>query len=1859
LAVTSVTGPAIGVPGQDATITYIVKNTLNFPTSASQWVDSVYLSLGDTVTRSARLVERVPHDGVVAGNSSYTERLTTPLPGVVPGNYHVIVVADSEGDVPDVNRANNTLASTSLVSMSMPPLPLGSPTSGTIDNGQDEFFQVNLPAGPVYHITADFAAAGGGELFVRYQDVPDSTTFDQVAFDPTQQDEQLVLNGTQAGTYYIWVHGREGSAGGKPFTITAQELAFQVLSVSPDHGSNTGPVTLTVQGSQFSPGTVVSLVGADGKSHKALSVLCKDNTTLFATFDLTGLALGSYAVQVQDSGQTVTGPEPFTVNTQPAGSVSFSLSCSAFTNNNTPGNITIDYANAGNTDVPAPLMILSGAASFQLPGETTPVSESVELLGINQGGPAGTLPPGYHGTITLSFLPDDRRSHKVTNFTLSTIPSADTPFDWSSVESDLQPPDVGSDAWAAIYQNFTAAVGTTLGQYQQALDNDATYLSQLGEYTVDVSRLLSFELQKADNFGAISQRYTLGAFGRGWPDPTDVKLTTDAAGNVTIAYSGRVRSFFVQPDGSYQGVPGDAATLTKETDSTYQLRETDGTMTAFHADGTLAYTEDTNGNKITANYTSGQLTSFVDSTGDTVSFTYNNQGRITQVTDPVGRATTYTYDPTGQYLLSVADATGTTSYAYVPGQGAPGSFGLASITYPDGSQTLFAYDARGRLTQQEADQGGDEKVTYSYDGEGGISVTDAGGGTSTYFVNEFEQVGAYEDPLGHFTHFTYDANHNLIKETDPDGITSTFTTDARGNPTRLVDPAGNQLSTTYDPTLSRLTSLTDPNGNTTQYSHDANGNLLAITYPDSSQEQFTYDPMGNLTESVDRNGTAIGYKYDTHNLLTEEDFADGSKITYTYDDHRNLLTATNSVGTTKFQYDSADRLIRVTYPNNMYLKFTYDPATGQRTQMVDQTGFTVNYQYDAVGRLSGLTDGKGNLIVNYTYDAAGRLSRKDMGNGTYTKYGYDLAGDLTSIVNYKPDNSALSQYVYAYEDRGDPISVTTLAGTTTYGYDATGQLTSVALPGGRTITYQYDAAGNRVAVTDSGVTTSYTTNDLNEYTQVGSTKYTYDKDGNLISQTGASGTTNYTYNALGQLVSVVSPMGTRTYQYDALGNRIAATQAGQQMLYLIDPTGIAKVVGTFGGSASVIEHYTQGLGLTSQISATGAAVYYNFDLTGNSTELTGPGGAVLNTYSYLPFGEQLRATGSTPNPFTYVGQFGVRTDGDGEFFMGSRTYDQFNGRFVQPDPIGVAGDVNLYRYAQNAPIDGIDPTGLQVIFAPGIRNVLGPTTEGQGHATSSSSSSPLNGILTVAGGLLEVGGGVALAGGTSGLGIAAGVFLIDHGLATIGFGIAQAISPSSDIPGGPFEAVLSENPQSREVGKTLDFATGLLAPDPARKAGIVASKLLTAKGVGDVISQPFYDLVKGYYDSRYARDRQDALGPLGNPILGPRTRELLKQKMKGTQNSTSRHLVNGDPNSLTGPAGFGTGGYITPTQTLPYTITFANEPTADIPVQQVVVTDQLDKNLDWTTFQVGDFSISGTTYHVPANTGSYSTRLDLTSTLGIYLDVSAGINLTTGLVTWTFSSVDPKTGDLPADIFTGFLPPDKTAPQGEAFVPYTVRPRAADTTGTPIRAQATVVFDTNAPINTPTVTNTIDAGPPTSSVNPLPAVTNASSFPVSWSGADPGGPGITAYDVYVSVDGGPFTPWLTGTAAASAVYTGAFGHSYAFYSVATDPLGFRQPTPPGAQASTLLQPPPPALPEPPHPVSIILRTRRIHKHRVLVAEVQFSDGLPPRDVVAPFQKPAFGGIQAVLKDLDGDGIFDSLLFTAHKGKRMVSRSLPV
>ncbi|MBV9123757.1 MAG: hypothetical protein JO112_10405, partial [Planctomycetes bacterium] len=308
----------------------------------------------------------------------------------------------------------------------------------------------------------------------------------------------------------------------------------------------------------------------------------------------------------------------------------------------------------------------------------------------------------------------------------------------------------------------------------------------------------------------------------------------------------------------------------------------------------------------------------------------------------------------------------------------------------------------------------------------------------------------------------------------------------------------------------------------------------------------------------------------------------------------------------------------------------------------------------------------------------------------------------------------------------------------------------------------------------------------------------------------------------------------------------------------------------------------------------------------------------------------------------------------------------------------------------------------------------------------------------------------------------------------------------------------------------------------------------------------------------------------------PVTDQVGDKQQQDPPTDTSRGIDVGslDPNDIIGPAGFGASHFLAPDQALSYQIDFQNLPTATAPAQTVVVTEQLGPALDPGSFQLGDIQIGGRTVSVPPGRSSFQTRVDATATVGVFVDVTAGINLRNGLVTWTFTSIDPATLDVPTgNPLEGFLPPDTNPPLGEGIVTYTVKPKATDTTGTVINAQATVVFDTNAPINTKAIFNTIDAGAPTSSVQPLPATTTNPTFTVSWSGQDdPNGSGIATFDVYASDNGGPFTPFQQRTTATSATFTGQVGHTYGFFSVATDNVGNIQPTPTAAQASIQVVP---------------------------------------------------------------------------------------
>ena len=145
-------------------------------------------------------------------------------------------------------------------------------------------------------------------------------------------------------------------------------------------------------------------------------------------------------------------------------------------------------------------------------------------------------------------------------------------------------------------------------------------------------------------------------------------------------------------------------------------------------------------------------------------------------------------------------------------------------------------------------------------------------------------------------------------------------------------------------------------------------------------------------------------EYNANNQLTKEIYEDSSTTTYEYSETNSLLTyiSDNISGkTTQFNYNKVEKRLDIDNSIGLRLSYSFDEL-GRKTQITIKDGTnprTTNYSYDSLGRLNRLTDGSGNLIVDYDYHPlTGLLSKETNGNGTYTTYTYDLAGQLTSAI---------------------------------------------------------------------------------------------------------------------------------------------------------------------------------------------------------------------------------------------------------------------------------------------------------------------------------------------------------------------------------------------------------------------------------------------------------------------------------------------------------------------------------------------------------------------------------------------------------------------------------------------------------------------------------------------------------------------------------------------------------------------------------------------------------------------------------------------------------------------------------------------
>ncbi len=267
--------------------------------------------------------------------------------------------------------------------------------------------------------------------------------------------------------------------------------------------------------------------------------------------------------------------------------------------------------------------------------------------------------------------------------------------------------------------------------------------------------------------------------------------------------------------------------------------------------------------------------------------------------------------------------------------------------------------------------------------------------------------------------------------------------------------------------------------------------------------------------------------------------------------------------------------------------------------------------------------------------------------------------------------------------------------------------------------------------------------------------------------------------------------------------------------------------------------------------------------------------------------------------------------------------------------------------------------------------------------------------------------------------------------------------------------------------------------------------------------------------------------------------------------------------TMTGPSGYGGDNFVPASTPLPYSIQFSSPVGGQGPESQIQIVDQLDPNLDLRTFRLSDIDLDGVTIQLPSGRASFTGSYDLTAQLGFILDVTAGVDVDSGIATWLLTAIDPSTG-LPVATPALSIMPAGGAPgtPGRGTVGYTIEALSTATTGTTIDAAALVVYDNQQPLDSNTVSATLDAVPPTTTYS-VTDLGNSQYF-IQWQATDDaGGSGVANSTVYVSLDDGAWQPADQYTTANSFTFQGAAGVTAQFLVLSADNAGNVEAAPAG------------------------------------------------------------------------------------------------
>ncbi len=276
---------------------------------------------------------------------------------------------------------------------------------------------------------------------------------------------------------------------------------------------------------------------------------------------------------------------------------------------------------------------------------------------------------------------------------------------------------------------------------------------------------------------------------------------------------------------------------------------------------------------------------------------------------------------------------------------------------------------------------------------------------------------------------------------------------------------------------------------------------------------------------------------------------------------------------------------------------------------------------------------------------------------------------------------------------------------------------------------------------------------------------------------------------------------------------------------------------------------------------------------------------------------------------------------------------------------------------------------------------------------------------------------------------------------------------------------------------------------------------------------------------------------------------------------TITQLPSGDPNDLIGPEGYDSVRWVSINDVLNYTIRFENAPELALAnAQYVDVRFDFWNKVAMRGFGLGTFGFANKSWNIDKSPAAYQDRLDLRDSMQIYVDLTAGIDVTKQQGFWTFNSIDPETGTNPWQTDRGMLPINDSTHIGEGFVTFTLKPQDDLQTGDTISIQASIVFDTNDTIPTNRWCNKIDADNPESKVTAELHPTLPNTYNLKFTGKDDeGGSGVKHILLYMANHNGIYEETDTVAIDSVLAFPVEAGKQYKLYSIAVDNTGNREP----------------------------------------------------------------------------------------------------